>query len=156
MWSREVVACALGRASLQRLSLLASQNCNTCFPYHISHTSTKIRVSIARARKRACPRTMIVRFTRIFLGTSFVFRCFAHMSLPFPAPFNSSHNPNRLIAADSYFEDPYDCCDEEDRGQYPCRGYHKLLHTAQGAPTATWQPGTAQNWPTSGSGNHYG
>ncbi|CAK4032955.1 Hypothetical predicted protein [Lecanosticta acicola] len=80
----------------------------------------------------------------------------AHMQLDYPAPFNASKNAYRKTAADPYLQYPYDCCGPNDRWQYPCRGYHKLLGTPQGAPTATWVAGSTANFNISGIGNHFG
>ena len=80
----------------------------------------------------------------------------AHMQLNYPAPFNASNNPHRLTAPDPYLQFPYNCCGPLARWPYPCRGYLDLLHTIEGAPTATWEAGSTQVWNISGIGNHYG
>ncbi|USW52729.1 hypothetical protein Slin15195_G060480 [Septoria linicola] len=85
----------------------------------------------------------------------------AHMQLFYPAPFNASNNPHRTTeTADTYLEFPYNCCGENDRWMYPCRGYEKLLGTPDGAPTATWEAGSTANFslwgPTELGGNHHG
>ncbi|EME84178.1 uncharacterized protein MYCFIDRAFT_195305 [Pseudocercospora fijiensis CIRAD86] len=80
----------------------------------------------------------------------------AHMMLAYPAPFNGSNNPHRTTPPDVYLQYPYDCCGENDRWSYPCRGYEKLLDTPDGAPTATWKAGTIAYWNMTGIGNHYG
>lgn len=80
----------------------------------------------------------------------------AHLQLAYPAPFNASNNPHRTTAADPFLQYPYDCCGPGARWQYPCRGYHSLLGTLDGQPTATWEPGSQQNWSMTGIGNHYG
>lgn len=80
----------------------------------------------------------------------------AHMQLVYPAPFNASNNPHRITPADPYLQYPYDCCGPSARWIYPCRGYHTLLGTPQGAPTATWEAGSTRNWAIAGIGDHYG
>ncbi|EME45691.1 hypothetical protein DOTSEDRAFT_79599 [Dothistroma septosporum NZE10] len=82
--------------------------------------------------------------------------CRAHMMLDYPAAFNASNNPHRKTAADPYLEFPYDKAGPNARWMYPCRGYEKLIGTPEGAPIATWEAGTQQNWNISGIGNHFG
>jgi hypothetical protein len=81
---------------------------------------------------------------------------FAHLQLAYPAPFNASNNPHRSTPEDPYLQYPYDCCGPAARWQYPCRGYHSLVGTPDGLPTATWATGSQQNWSMAGIGNHYG
>jgi hypothetical protein len=80
----------------------------------------------------------------------------AHLQLAYPAPFNATNNPHRTNPADPYLQYPYDCCGPGARWEYPCRGYHNLLGTPDGLPTATWQAGSQQSWSTEGIGNHFG
>ena len=87
-----------------------------------------------------------------FFATSIL----AHVQLVYPAPFNASNNPHRTTAEDIYLQYPYDCCGPGARWVYPCRAYLDLLGTPDGAPTATWEAGSAQTWSMSGIGNHYG
>lgn len=80
----------------------------------------------------------------------------AHLQLAYPAPFNASNNPHRTTPADPFLQYPYDCCRLGARWQYPCRGYHSLLGTPDGQPSAIWEPGSLQNWSMTGIRNHYG
>jgi hypothetical protein len=79
-----------------------------------------------------------------------------HLQLVYPAPFNASNNPHRSTPEDPYLQYPYDCCGHAARWQYPCRGYHPLIGTPDGLPTATWATGSQQNWSMADIGNHYG
>jgi hypothetical protein len=80
----------------------------------------------------------------------------AHLQLAYPAPFNATNNPHRTTPADPYLQYPYDCCGPGARWEFPCRGYHNLLGTPDGLPTATWQAGSQQSWSMEGIGNHFG
>lgn len=80
----------------------------------------------------------------------------SHMQLYHPPPFNGTNNPHRTTPPDPYLQYPYDCCGPNDRWTTPCRGYHSLLGTSQGQPTATWEAGSRQNWTITGIGNHWG
>ncbi|KAF2164555.1 lytic polysaccharide monooxygenase [Zasmidium cellare ATCC 36951] len=91
------------------------------------------------------------------VGALFAANSFAHMALNYPAPFNARNNPHRASDSfDPYLEFPYDKAGPNARWQYPCRGYQKLMGTPEGAPTATWEAGSTQNWNISGIGNHFG
>ncbi|KAF2430878.1 hypothetical protein EJ08DRAFT_697086 [Tothia fuscella] len=82
----------------------------------------------------------------------------AHMQLHSPAPFNASNNPHTTGPPDNELVYPFNCCGRKH--EYPCKGYHKLLGTPAGAPTAEWAAGSKQQWSMSGpaplGANHYG
>ncbi|KAI9755468.1 MAG: hypothetical protein M4579_004259 [Chaenotheca gracillima] len=85
--------------------------------------------------------------------------CFAtavlgHMQLVYPAPFGADNNPHRTDPVDEFLQYPYNCCGRTT--PFPCGGYLSLLGTPQGAPTASWEAGSEQNWTIAGIGNHYG
>lgn len=76
--------------------------------------------------------------------TLFVAHVLAHMQLVYPPPFGAANNPHRTDAPDERLQFPYNCCGRTD--PYPCRGYLRLLGTAQGASVATWAAGSQQHW----------
>lgn len=80
----------------------------------------------------------------------------AHMQLAHPPPFNASNNAHRTTLGDRYLQYPFDCCGPATRWELPCRGYHNLLDTQDGLPTASWSAGSVQSWSMAGIGNHYG
>ncbi|EEQ28554.1 conserved hypothetical protein [Microsporum canis CBS 113480] len=78
----------------------------------------------------------------------------AHMMLYYPPTFGAENNPHRTDSVDPYLDNPYNCCGRKT--VYPCRGYLDLLGTNQGAPVATWEAGSSQNFSLIGTGTHWG
>ncbi|RSL94816.1 hypothetical protein CEP52_012419 [Fusarium oligoseptatum] len=76
----------------------------------------------------------------------------AHMEMTSPAPFKSKHNPNSGWDIDYSMTSPL----SGDGSNFPCKGYHSLLGTAAGAPTATWQAGQQYSMTIAGGADHGG
>ncbi|KAJ3457561.1 hypothetical protein MRS44_014702 [Fusarium solani] len=76
----------------------------------------------------------------------------AHMEMTYPAPFKSKYNPNSGWDIDYSMTSPL----AADGSNFPCKGYHSLLGTAAGAPTATWQAGQQYNMTIAGGADHGG
>ncbi|KAK2813860.1 hypothetical protein FQN50_000261 [Emmonsiellopsis sp. PD_5] len=96
----------------------------------------------------------MVSLTRLFLSSALAVAVQAHMQLYYPPPFAAENNPHRTDPADPYLDYPYNCCGRKT--VFPCKGYLNLLGTPQGAPVATWEAGSVQNFSLTGTGNHYG
>ncbi|KAL2753486.1 hypothetical protein ACRALDRAFT_1072041 [Sodiomyces alcalophilus JCM 7366] len=75
----------------------------------------------------------------------------AHMEMIWPPPFRSKHNPHSTDI-DYSMTSPL----EADGSNFPCKGYHSLIDTAQGKPVAQWQPGQSYNFTIGGTANHRG
>lgn len=75
----------------------------------------------------------------------------AHMEMINPPPFRSRDNPFTT-------EIDYDMTNplNRDGSNFPCKGYHNLFDTPQGASVATWQPGETHTIVLSGSTFHGG
>lgn len=78
----------------------------------------------------------------------------AHMQLHYPPPFGAENNPHRTDSADKELDFPYGCCDK--KAIFPCGGYLDQLGTDQGAPVATWEAGSKQNFSLTGQSTHWG
>lgn len=76
----------------------------------------------------------------------------AHMELSYPAPFRSKFNPNAGSNIDYSMTAPL----SGDGSNYPCKGYHKDVGTAAGAPTASFAPGSTYNMTITGGAAHGG
>jgi hypothetical protein len=109
---------------------------------------------LSHSQPKETEHTMVIlsRFLLFLLAGN----AFAHLQLASPAPSNASNNPHRSTPEDPYLQYPYDCCGSAARWQYPCRGYHSLIGTPDGLPTATCATGWQQNWSMAGIANHYG
>lgn len=75
----------------------------------------------------------------------------AHMEMSNPPAFRSRHNPH-TTNIDYNLVDPL----AADGSNYPCKGYHSLFNTPQGASVATWQPGSQQTLSIIGGATHNG
>ncbi|KAH7313959.1 putative endoglucanase [Stachybotrys elegans] len=75
----------------------------------------------------------------------------AHMQMTDPAPLRSKSNPH-TTNADYSMTSPL----LADGSNFPCKGYHSLLGTPQGASVATWQPGEKKSFTLSGTAVHGG
>ncbi|KAK1829283.1 hypothetical protein QBC39DRAFT_392677 [Podospora conica] len=76
----------------------------------------------------------------------------AHMEMSYPPPFRSKFNPNAGSNIDYSMTAPL----SGDGSNYPCKGYHKDLGTAAGAPTASFAPGSTYNMTIVGGAAHGG
>ncbi|KAM5354684.1 hypothetical protein ACJ41O_001331 [Fusarium nematophilum] len=76
----------------------------------------------------------------------------AHMEMTYPAPFKSKHNPNAGWDIDYSMTSPL----VPDGSNFPCKGYHSLMGTAAGAPTATWIAGRQYSMTIAGGAPHGG
>ncbi|KAM0417135.1 hypothetical protein ACHAPT_012842 [Fusarium lateritium] len=76
----------------------------------------------------------------------------AHMEMTYPAPFKSKYNPNSGWDIDYSMTSPL----SGDGSNFPCKGYHTLLGTAAGTPTATWKAGQQYNMTIAGGADHGG
>lgn len=74
-----------------------------------------------------------------------------HMEMTNPPPFRSRSNPFTT-------EIDYDMTNPLNHAgsNFPCKGYHNLFDTPQGASVATWQPGETHTLSLSGSALHGG
>lgn len=75
----------------------------------------------------------------------------AHMEMSNPPAFRSRHNPH-TTNVDYDLVNPLNA----DGSNYPCKGYHSLWDTPQGASVATWQPGSSQTLSIIGGATHNG
>lgn len=75
----------------------------------------------------------------------------AHMQMSSPAPFRSKHNPY-TTNVDYDMNGPL----SSNGGNFPCKGYHKLLDTPQGRSVATWYPGGNYTFSVEGGATHAG
>ena len=76
----------------------------------------------------------------------------AHMELSYPPPFRSKFNPNAGSNIDYSMTAPL----SGDGSNFPCKGYHKDVGTAAGAPTASFAPGGTYNMTITGGAAHGG
>ncbi|KAF5244170.1 hypothetical protein FAUST_2522 [Fusarium austroamericanum] len=76
----------------------------------------------------------------------------AHMEMISPAPFKSKDNPHAGSDVDYSMTAPL----EASGGNFPCKGYHSLFGTAQGASVADWDAGSQQTMKITGGANHGG
>ncbi|KAF8473961.1 hypothetical protein BDZ91DRAFT_619217, partial [Kalaharituber pfeilii] len=60
-----------------------------------------------------------------------------HLAMVNPVPLKSANNPNTIVA-------DYDLSAPISGAQFPCKGYHILLGTPEGASVATWEAGSSQ------------
>lgn len=76
-----------------------------------------------------------------------------HMEMISPLPFRSKYNP-ALTAPDIDYSMTAPL---NNTGiDFPCKGYHNLLGTPQGASAATWAPGGSYSFTVTGNANHDG
>lgn len=75
----------------------------------------------------------------------------AHMEMTNPPPIRSKYNPFTTNI-------DYDMINPLDKSgsNFPCKGYHTLFDTPQGASVATWQPGETHTISLAGSATHNG
>ncbi|RBR08134.1 uncharacterized protein FIESC28_10326 [Fusarium coffeatum] len=76
----------------------------------------------------------------------------AHMEMISPAPFKSKQNPHAGSDVDYSMTAPL----EASGGNFPCKGYHSLFGTEQGASVADWAAGSSQKMEITGGANHGG
>ncbi|GKT99665.1 spore coat protein sp96 precursor [Fusarium langsethiae] len=76
----------------------------------------------------------------------------AHMEMISPAPFKSKENPHAGSDVDYSMTAPL----EASGGNFPCKGYHSLFGTEQGASVADWEAGSQQTMKITGGANHGG
>ncbi|QPC75120.1 hypothetical protein HYE68_005872 [Fusarium pseudograminearum] len=76
----------------------------------------------------------------------------AHMEMISPAPFKSKDNPHAGSDVDYSMTAPLDASGSD----FPCKGYHSLFGTAQGASVADWDAGSQQTMKITGGANHGG
>jgi hypothetical protein len=90
-----------------------------------------------------------------FLGLSLVgllaSTASAHMEVTNPPPFRSKNNPH-TTDIDYSMTNPL----SQSGSDFPCKGYHSLLDTPQGASVADWQPGGTYSFSLAGSATHNG
>ncbi|KHN97464.1 uncharacterized protein MAM_04479 [Metarhizium album ARSEF 1941] len=75
----------------------------------------------------------------------------AHVQMTSPPPFRSAYN-NHTTSVDYNMNSPL----ASSGSDYPCKGYHKLLDTPQGASVATWTAGQNYSMSVEGSATHNG
>ncbi|VUC22530.1 unnamed protein product [Clonostachys rosea] len=75
----------------------------------------------------------------------------AHMEMSNSPPFRSKSNPYSTNI-DYSMTNPLD----QGGSNFPCKGYHSLIDTAEGASVATWTPGQDYSISVSGSATHNG
>lgn len=75
-----------------------------------------------------------------------------HMEMKSPPPFRSKYNPNSGSDIDYSMTSPLSASGSD----FPCKGYQKLLGTAEGKSVVTWAPGGAYGFTITGSANHGG
>ncbi|KAF4955038.1 hypothetical protein FSARC_11959, partial [Fusarium sarcochroum] len=76
----------------------------------------------------------------------------AHMEMIYPPPFKSKANTNAGSDVDFSMTAPL----EAGGGNFPCKGYHSLFGTKEGAPVADWEAGGSYNMTITGGANHGG
>ncbi|KAH7256521.1 hypothetical protein BKA59DRAFT_450608 [Fusarium tricinctum] len=76
----------------------------------------------------------------------------AHMEMTYPPPFKSKANTNAGSDVDYSMTAPL----EASGANFPCKGYHSLFGTAQGASVANWAAGGSYNMSITGGANHGG
>lgn len=75
----------------------------------------------------------------------------AHMEMSDPPPFRSKFN-SFSTDIDYSMTNPL----SDSGSNFPCKGYHSLYDTPQGASVANWQAGQAQSLTITGSATHNG
>ncbi|KAM0204221.1 hypothetical protein ACHAPA_009344 [Fusarium lateritium] len=76
----------------------------------------------------------------------------AHMEMTYPPPFKSKANTNAGSDVDYSMTAPL----EASGANFPCKGYHSLFGTKQGASVADWAAGGSYNMSITGGANHGG
>ncbi|KAF5019991.1 hypothetical protein F66182_7979 [Fusarium sp. NRRL 66182] len=76
----------------------------------------------------------------------------AHMEMIYPPPFKSKANTHAGSDVDYSMTAPL----EASGGNFPCKGYHSLFGTEQGASVANWEAGGSYNMSIAGGANHGG
>jgi hypothetical protein len=76
----------------------------------------------------------------------------AHMEMTFPPPFKSKANPHAGQDVDYGMTSPLSA----DGSNVPCKGYHSLVGTEAGKPTADFAPGQSYDIKITGGANHNG
>ncbi|KAJ4271407.1 hypothetical protein NW762_000109 [Fusarium torreyae] len=76
----------------------------------------------------------------------------AHMEMIYPPPFKSKANTNAGSDVDYSMTAPL----EASGANFPCKGYHSLFGTKEGAPVADWEAGGSYNMTITGGANHGG
>ncbi|WKT39659.1 hypothetical protein QSH57_001478 [Fusarium oxysporum f. sp. vasinfectum] len=76
----------------------------------------------------------------------------AHMEMIYPPPFKSKSNPNAGSDVDYSMTAPLDA----SGANFPCKGYHSLFGTKEGASVADWAAGGSYNMSITGGANHGG
>lgn len=79
--------------------------------------------------------------------------CQAHMEMKYPPPFRSKFNPH-VAARDINYDMTAPL--KAEGSDFPCKGYARLLSTAEGAPVAQWTPGQSYNIVLTGGTTHGG
>ncbi|KAL2752585.1 hypothetical protein ACRALDRAFT_1072488 [Sodiomyces alcalophilus JCM 7366] len=75
----------------------------------------------------------------------------AHMEMSWPPPFRSRYNPF-TTDIDYSMTNPL----SSSGSDFPCKGYHELLDTAQGGSVVEWDAGQPYNFSVAGSATHNG
>ncbi|KAI9766657.1 MAG: hypothetical protein M1835_007147 [Candelina submexicana] len=75
----------------------------------------------------------------------------AHMFMASPPALKSIPNKN-TVSPDYSLTSPL----KGDGSDYPCKGYHKLLGTPEGASVASWAAGSTQKFTLQGGASHSG
>ncbi|ROT40487.1 putative extracellular protein [Sodiomyces alkalinus F11] len=75
----------------------------------------------------------------------------AHMEMIWPPPLRSKYNPHSTNI-DYTMNSPL----EPDGSNFPCKGHHSVLSTAQGKPVVEWQAGQTYNFTVTGTATHGG
>lgn len=92
-------------------------------------------------------------FQSLALAFGFAGLAQAHMEMTYPAPFNSKYNPFAASGSIDYsMTAPLDA----SGSNFPCKGYHSLFGTAEGAATATFTAGGTFNMTIAGGAFHNG
>ncbi|KFA61187.1 hypothetical protein S40285_02189 [Stachybotrys chlorohalonatus IBT 40285] len=89
---------------------------------------------------------------QVLAGLGLAAMAHAHMEMTSPAPFKSKNNPNAGSDIDYSMTSPL----SQDGSDFPCKGFHSLMGTAAGAPTADWQAGQAYSFTINGGAAHGG
>ncbi|KAF4986434.1 hypothetical protein FGRMN_10837 [Fusarium graminum] len=76
----------------------------------------------------------------------------AHMEMTYPPPFKSKANTNAGSDVDYSMTAPL----EASGANFPCKGYHSLFGTPEGASVANWEAGGSYNMSITGGANHGG
>ncbi|KAI9712546.1 MAG: hypothetical protein M1812_006855 [Candelaria pacifica] len=87
----------------------------------------------------------------ILFGLAFWPLVGAHMFMANPPALKSISNKN-TVSPDYSLTSPL----MADGSDYPCKGYHKLLGTPEGAAVASWAAGSSQHFTLQGGASHSG